>query len=124
MTIKPSVIQKYVLAAITFLLATPAIVFAQAVKIPGANCTAWGIICTGTDTPTNLQNYVWRIISVVLVFIATIAAAALVYYGALYIMSKGEEEQLRKAKTGIIFAIIGVFVAGLAAWVVNSIINL
>lgn len=91
-----------------------------------AQCTAWGIICTGSGA-TDLDkiiDYIWRAVQVVFGMLATIAAAALVYYGVLYIISTGEEEEARRAKKGIVYAILGMMVVGLAAWIVNAVINL
>lgn len=92
--------------------------------IDASDCTTWGINCTGTDTPTDLRNYFWAGVQVVLSFVSIIAAAALVYYGILYIISRGEEDKARQAKTGIVYALIGLLVVGIAAWLVNAIINL
>jgi len=66
----------------------------------------------------------WSVIMIALSFIAITATGFLVYYGFLYIMSRGEEDNTRRAKAGIAYAIIGIIIAGLAAWIVNSIINI
>jgi len=66
----------------------------------------------------------WAGINVVLAFLAIVAAAALVYNGIMYIISRGEDDKIRQAKTGIVYSVLGIFVVGLAAWIVNAIINL
>lgn len=93
--------------------------------ISGQECIAWGLICAGGPTPQAIIiNYIWTGINVVLGFLATIAAAALIYYGVLYILSRGDENKINQAKTGIMYALIGIIVVGLAAWLVNATINL
>jgi len=102
----------------------PEVTLAAVDPISGQDCGTWGIKCTGADTPSNIINYIWVGVDVVLAFLATVAAAALVYFGILYIMSQGEEDRMKRAKTGIVYAILGMFVVGLAAWIVNSVLNL
>lgn len=92
--------------------------------VSGADCGSWGIRCTGSDTSADIIAYLWVGINVALSFLAIIAAGALVYYGILYIISRGEEEKARQAKTGIVYALLGMLVVGLAAWIVNAIINM
>jgi|GEM_PF-3270378 hypothetical protein len=98
--------------------------WAGVAKIPGGNCTTWGIKCTGNDAPSDIVSYMWAGINVVLAFLAIVAAAALVYNGIMYIISRGEDDKIRQAKTGIVYSVLGIFVVGLAAWIVNAIINL
>jgi hypothetical protein len=66
----------------------------------------------------------WSVITIALSFVAITAAGFLVYYGFLYIFSRGEEDSARRAKTGIAYALLGVVIAGMASWLVNAIINI
>jgi hypothetical protein len=110
---------------IAFILFMPAgTALAGIGPIGGGDCAAWGIRCTGGDGPSNIIDYIWLGLDVAMAFLATIAAAALTYYGIMYIISRGDEERARRAKTGILYALLGILVVGLAAWIVNSIINL
>lgn len=109
------------------LLSPKNIILAAVAPIDGSQCSDWGIYCTGTGAVTeafSIQRYLWAGILVVFSFLSIVAAAALVYYGILYIISRGEEDKARQAKTGIVSALMGLLIAGLAAWIVNSIINL
>ena len=92
--------------------------------VPTLWCINWGIRCGGEAPITAIWGLMWSVIMIALSFIAITATGFLVYYGFLYIMSRGEEDNTRRAKAGIAYAIIGIIIAGLAAWIVNSIINI
>lgn len=107
------------------LLLLPASTLAQAVgPVPDAWCQFWGIRCGGISPANTLWSMIWSVITIALSFISVVAAGFLVYYGFLYVMSRGEEDNARRAKAGIAYALLGVMVAGLAAWLVNSLINI
>jgi hypothetical protein len=55
--------------------------------------------------------------------IATFALVSLLYGGFLYITSQGEENKAEKAKTIILYSIIGIIIIGLSAIVVNVVIS-
>lgn len=84
-------------------------------------CEMAGIRCGNASSVLGLM---WSIITIALSFVAVVAAGFLVYYGFLYVMSRGEEDNTRRAKAGIAYALIGIVIAGLAAWLVNSVINI
>lgn len=92
--------------------------------IAGIDCVLWGIINCDVNPTANVLNYLWSGLQAVLSFASVIAAAALVYYGILYITSRGEEDKARQAKTGIVYALGGLLFIGFAAWIVNAIINI
>ena len=93
-------------------------------EVPNIWCQTWGIRCGGGAPASTLLGLVWTVITLALSFIAITATGFLVYYGFLYVMSRGEEDNTRRAKAGIAYALIGIVVAGLAAWIVNSVINI
>ncbi len=70
-----------------------------------------------------LVSVIVRIIDYALYLIGTIAVAALIWGGFVYITSAGNEEAIKKAKTIITYAIIGLFVAILAWVIVYAIIT-
>jgi len=90
--------------AIMMLLLPARIAHAQIDKVKEDWCEAFGLRCGDGDAKGTF--------------------AALVYYGAVFILSRGNEEDARRAKTGIAYAIIGLFVIGLAGFIVNAIINI
>ena len=55
--------------------------------------------------------------------VGVLALAYLVYGGFLYITSRGEEDQIRHAKTTLTYAIFGIVVIGLAYAVVTFVIR-
>ena len=102
------------------------VINAQISGIDGGDCATLGLPCNGpgSDSPSSIVWYIWRGINAVLGFSAVLAVAALVYSGVLYVISRGEEDKARQAKTGITFAILGLLVTGFAVWIVNAFINL
>lgn len=64
------------------------------------------------------------ILAVVATIIAVIALAALIWGGVMYITSLGEEDRIARAKRIILYALIGLFVIGLSALVVNVVLNI
>ena len=110
--------------AIMMLLLPARIAHAQIDKVKEDWCEAFGLRCGDGDAKGTLLDLMWTTIQAILIFSGTIAFAALVYYGAVFILSRGNEEDARRAKTGIAYAIIGLFVIGLAGFIVNAIINI
>lgn len=111
--------------SLLFFILFPYFAYAQAVgPVPDAWCQFWGIRCGGISPANTLWSMLWSVITIALSFISVVAAGFLVYYGFLYVMSRGEEDNARRAKAGIAYALLGVMIAGLAAWLVNSIINI
>lgn len=71
------------------------------------------------DLPATILN----IINFVLVLVGILALAYLVYGGFRYIASRGDETALEEAKGIITNAVIGIVVIGVAAAVVNFVIQ-
>ncbi len=107
-------------AAAFFLLPLPALAISK------TQCDAWGIYCKGSGSLdlAGIIGYIWGALNVVFAMLATVATAALIYYGIIYIISQGEEDETRRAKKGIVYAILGIMIVGLAAWIVNAVLNL
>ncbi len=74
----------------------------------------------GKSTKEILQSVVKWLLSL----IGTIAVISLLYGGFLYITSTGEEKQAEKAKTLILYSVIGLIIIGLSAIIVNVVISL
>jgi hypothetical protein len=74
-------------------------------------------------TGVGLGGGLYRIINGLLVIVAAIAVIIMVLGGVRYILSQGEEDQVEQAKRTILYAGIGLLVIGLAAVIVNFVIN-
>jgi hypothetical protein len=77
----------------------------------------------GIAANTSVKSAILTWMDFFLGFFALIAVVALVYAGFQYVTAGGEDEQVGKAKKGVIFVMIGIIVV-LGAWVlVNSLIT-
>lgn len=80
--------------------------------------TGWGTQPTGntqpTGVPTDLTATVMSITNWILGFVAVIATLIIIYGGVLYLTSAGSEDMISKAKTTIVYGIVGLIVCGLA----------
>jgi len=72
---------------------------------------------------TELPQLIGNIINFVLILVGVLALAFLVYGGFLYITSRGDEKQISTAKLVILNAIIGIVVIGLAAALINFVVD-
>lgn len=72
---------------------------------------------------TSLPAMIVAVVNYSLVLVAALALAMIVYGGFLYITAHGESQQVEKAKTVIIYAVIGIVVIGLAAALVNFVVG-
>jgi len=85
---------------------------------------AQGTAPSNIDVPKNsFRSAVVSILNYVLTFVGLIAVAMLIYGGFLYLTSAGNEEQTKKAKTTILYAIIGIVVIALSYVIVNTLIG-
>ena len=72
---------------------------------------------------TELPRLILGVINWTLALVAVLVLAFLVYGGFLYITSRGDETQIGTAKQVIINAVIGIIVIGVAAALVNFVID-
>jgi len=71
----------------------------------------------------DLVSMIARIINTALLLVGVIAVAMLVYGGFLYITAQGDAKQVEKAKTVVIYSVIGIAVIGLAYSIVAFVIG-
>jgi len=71
----------------------------------------------------SLPEMIVKVVNFSLGLVAALALAMIVYGGFLYITAHGETQQVEKAKTVIIYAVIGIVVIGLAAAVINFVVG-
>lgn len=69
------------------------------------------------------RDFIQNIINVFLSLVGIIAGAMLIYGGFQYITAAGDEQKAERAKRIILYAIIGLIVIGLAAAIVNFVID-
>lgn len=87
-------------------------------------CKLAGLNCPGPNTGAAIAGFIFDIIAPLLTIAAIIFTAALVYGGAVYIMSTGDESQAQKAKLIVIYALLGLVIIGLAGIAVNAFLNI
>lgn len=110
------------LALILALAAFPALAQIQPVPdvLPGGGpCGfAGGPPCTGATTQT-IIDFADSFISMALALIGTLAVIFLVYAGFKYISSRGDEEEAKRAKMQVAYAVVGIIIA-LSAYVIKD----
>lgn len=110
--------------AITVLALSVFPVVAQVQPIIAPNCGFLGMQCTGGETFFgSIRPYLEAIINTALTFIAIIATIYMVYAGFVYITSTGDEDNSSRAKRQIIYAMLGLFVAGTASLIVDVVVS-
>ncbi len=70
-----------------------------------------------------ISEFILRILTILTAFLAVVAVAAIVYGGFVYITSAGSDERAQTGKKIILYAVIGLLIVGVAALMVNVIIN-
>ncbi len=102
------------------LVILPQEVYAQ-IKLQ--ECLDLGVRCE-PGSFFNISKFLLKALLNVLVLVGVVAFAALIYSGFLYVVSRGDEEQARRAKSGIVYTLVGLVVIGISGWLVNAVINL
>ena len=67
---------------------------------------------------TVINNVIWNLIQ----FVAVIAVISLILSGIMYLVSWGEEEKAKKAKSWIIWSLVWVFLS-ISAWGIIGLLN-
>ncbi len=84
----------------------------------------FGYIPDNVDVPdTELPQLILQVVNWFLMIVGVLALVFLIYGGFLYITSHGDENQVEQAKKVILFAVIGIVVIGIAASIVNFVID-
>lgn len=71
----------------------------------------------------DLVTTIVTILNYFLAIAGLIAVLFLIYGGVQYIISRGEEDAVEKAKGTILYAIVGLIVIGLSATIVNFVVG-
>lgn len=91
--------------------------------LPPLDCAALGL----TTCPDRLPAFmaiILSVINVLLIFAGGIALLFVILAGLRYITSRGDEDEARKAKMMLYYAVIGLVVIGFAGVIVNFVILL
>jgi len=74
---------------------------------------------SGSNAPI---TFIGNLIAEVIKYVAVFAVIALMISGILYLISGGEEEKIKKAKTWIIWSLVGVLLS-VSSWFIINLIN-
>jgi len=78
-----------------------------------------------STTSNNIATKVWwTLISNMIKYVAVIAVIALMISWIMYLLSWGEEEKVKKAKSWIIWSLVWVFLSISAMWIIEIINNI
>ena len=101
-------------------------------KLPKVNCI-WLPGCVDKDiskpTPASTKKDLWKVVITSLIwnliqYVAVFAVIALMLSGIMYLVSWGEEEKVKKAKSWITWSLIWVLLSTTAWWIINIVNNL
>lgn len=90
---------------------------ALAAGVPDINCGA--LPC---PEKTETFSIIWTLIATWIKYVAVLAVLAVMVWGIMYLISSGQEEKTKKAKSVIIWALVWVFIS-VMAWSLINIIN-
>lgn len=76
----------------------------------------------GKENDTNLTDFIKDIINILLFVIGAVAVIMIIIGGIRYVLSNGEQANVKAAKDTILYAVIGLVVALLAYAIVNFVV--
>lgn len=79
-----------------------------------------GINITGSDNKDGIAGFLIKMINTLLLIVALVATVMVIYAGLMLVLNAGNESRVAKAKTTLLWAIIGLVVS-LAAFALVSI---
>lgn len=91
---------------------------------PATDCQNLGINCANAANATGktLYDSIWYLVNIGLGFVSIVAVIILIYAGVKYILARGDDKEIEKAKTTILYTVIGLIIIGFAGAIVNFII--
>lgn len=72
---------------------------------------------------SDLGTALFSLVNIFLILVGVVATIILIYGGVQYIISRGDDGAVEKAKNTILYSVIGIIVIGLAAAIVNFVIR-
>lgn len=97
----------------------PAVLFGA--DIPNIEC-GWLPGCEGTPSEDGIYGIIWSVIALLIQYVAVFAVLAVMYGGIMYLISSGDEEKTKKARTIIIWALVGTLIS-VSAYTLITMLN-
>lgn len=94
-----------------------------AVAAPAIDCGDLPGCGSGSSSNSPI-TFVGNLIAEAIKYVAVVAVISLMLSGILYLISGGEEEKVKKAKTWIIWSLVGVLLSVSSWYIINLINNL
>lgn len=88
----------------------------------GAQLTGANASCAGADT-SKLDNTIKFVVNLISIIIGIVAVIMILINGLKFITSAGDSNKVGSAKSGIIWAIVGLVIVGSAQFLVNFVLN-
>lgn len=88
----------------------------------GAELKGVGSDCTDADT-SQLDNTIQKIVDILSVVIGIVAVIMIIINGFKFITSGGDSNKVSSAKSGIIWAIVGLAIVALAQFIVKFVLS-
>ncbi len=84
--------------------------------------SSWVGQVDGTITDETFFGFIWNLISTSIQYVAVLSVLALVVAWIMYLVSSGEDEKVKKAKSAIIWSLVWVLVST-SAWAIINLLN-
>jgi hypothetical protein len=108
------------IAFMIVIVVMPFITLAQG-NVP-APCDTSGKICNPIPSVTSLPALIQKILEGILKIGFPIIALAIIYSGFLFVSAQGNEEKLNKAKSALLYTLIGAAIL-LGSWAIAKLIS-
>ena len=118
---------KIILASVLFMLglvATPLAVSSVSYATPKSEvCSGVQGVGGGDCNGDSLNNFLKKIINILLFVIGAIAVLMIIIGGLRYVLSAGDQNAVTSAKNTILYAVVGLVVAVMAYAIVNFVLG-
>ena len=81
------------------------------------------MLCGSQKTDRDAQKVVKDVLNLVFTWIGIVSVIVIIIAGVFYITSQGEPDKIKRAKSAILYAVIGLIVSLLAFAIVNFVLN-
>ena len=77
----------------------------------------------GSENKTDVRGFIGNIIKTMFFIVGVLAVIVIIFAGVTFVMSAGNSQPIQKAKTTIIYAVIGLIVSILSYAIVNFVVS-
>lgn len=77
----------------------------------------------GSENKTDVKGFIGNIIKTMFFVVGVLAVIVIIFAGVTFVMSAGNSQTIQKAKTTIIYAVIGLIVSILSYAIVNFVVS-